>query len=323
MRRPGGRSSWCWTTAPATPARSSQAALAERAAWLQVIWLSRYSPHLNPKEREWRFLKRDHRSHLARSLRDFVDEIRRRAAPPRRRAAGHRRRGAATGSSPGTARSRPGDRRAARRARRPASRAGTGWARRAASPAACGRRPRPPGSAGGGRWRAPGRPTSPAGRRSGSAPSPRPAPPTARPLDPDQQVPVGRGQRSPGGVRRRPGIGRGHAGGQRREVPGMAGRRSTAVRGRRRPPSDGEHGEHADGQNRHGPSHRSSRIGAGCRLARAAVDLRCIRPPGASGKPYGTGHHRRWRRRSCSGAGASALVGHAAANGAGAVHRAR
>ncbi len=40
-----------------------------------MIWLARYSPHLNPKEREWRYLKRDARSHLAGTLREFVDEI--------------------------------------------------------------------------------------------------------------------------------------------------------------------------------------------------------------------------------------------------------
>jgi len=51
----------------------SQAALAARAAWLEVIPLARYSPHLNPKEREWRRLKGDHRGHLAPTLRDFVD----------------------------------------------------------------------------------------------------------------------------------------------------------------------------------------------------------------------------------------------------------
>jgi len=28
--------------------------LAERAAWLHLIWLAKYSPHLNEKEREWR-----------------------------------------------------------------------------------------------------------------------------------------------------------------------------------------------------------------------------------------------------------------------------
>jgi len=53
----------------------SQAALAARAAWLEVIPLARYSPHLNPKEREWRLLKRDHRGHLAPTLRTFVDEV--------------------------------------------------------------------------------------------------------------------------------------------------------------------------------------------------------------------------------------------------------
>ena len=53
----------------------SQAALADRAAWLEVIPLARYSPQLNPKEREWRTLKRDHRGHLAPSLRTFVDAV--------------------------------------------------------------------------------------------------------------------------------------------------------------------------------------------------------------------------------------------------------
>lgn len=60
---------------PAHVSKTTQAALAERAAWLHVIPLARYSPHLNHKEREWRILKRDHRSHLARSRREFVDEI--------------------------------------------------------------------------------------------------------------------------------------------------------------------------------------------------------------------------------------------------------
>lgn len=54
--------------------RASRAALAERAAWLHPVWLSRYSPQLNRKEREWRRLKRDARSHRARDLRAFVDE---------------------------------------------------------------------------------------------------------------------------------------------------------------------------------------------------------------------------------------------------------
>ncbi len=42
---------------------------------MHVIWLARYSPHLNRKEREWRYLKRDARSHLAATLREFVDGI--------------------------------------------------------------------------------------------------------------------------------------------------------------------------------------------------------------------------------------------------------
>lgn len=55
--------------------QQSRAALAEREAWLHVIWLSRYSPQLNQKEPEWKRLKRDVRSHLAKDLRTFVDEI--------------------------------------------------------------------------------------------------------------------------------------------------------------------------------------------------------------------------------------------------------
>jgi transposase len=53
----------------------SRAALRERAAWLHVIPLARYCPQLNQKEREWRRLKRDARSHLAHSLREFADDI--------------------------------------------------------------------------------------------------------------------------------------------------------------------------------------------------------------------------------------------------------
>ena len=60
---------------PAHTSKVSMAALEERAAWLHVTWLARYSPELNPKEREWRVLKRDVRSHLAPTLRAFVDEI--------------------------------------------------------------------------------------------------------------------------------------------------------------------------------------------------------------------------------------------------------
>ena len=53
----------------------SKQALAERADWLEVVPRSRYSPELNPKEREWRTLKRDHRSHLAADPRAFVDGL--------------------------------------------------------------------------------------------------------------------------------------------------------------------------------------------------------------------------------------------------------
>ena len=60
---------------PAHTSKVSLAALEERAAWLHVIWLARYSPQLNPKEQEWKALKRDVRSHLAFTLRTFVDEI--------------------------------------------------------------------------------------------------------------------------------------------------------------------------------------------------------------------------------------------------------
>jgi len=55
--------------------RLSTAALSDRASWLHVIWLARYSPQLNHKESEWKRLKRDVRSHLATDPRTFVDEI--------------------------------------------------------------------------------------------------------------------------------------------------------------------------------------------------------------------------------------------------------
>jgi len=60
---------------PCHTSKDSRAALRERAAWRSVIWLAPYCPHLNAKEREWRWLKRDVRGHLARSLRDFADEL--------------------------------------------------------------------------------------------------------------------------------------------------------------------------------------------------------------------------------------------------------
>jgi hypothetical protein len=53
----------------------SRQALAARSDWLEVVWLARYSPELNPKEREWRRLKRDHRQHLAPSLAVLVTEL--------------------------------------------------------------------------------------------------------------------------------------------------------------------------------------------------------------------------------------------------------
>ena len=58
---------------PCHTSTATRRALADRADWLEVIPLARYSPHLNPKEHEWRILKRDHRGHLAGSLREFVD----------------------------------------------------------------------------------------------------------------------------------------------------------------------------------------------------------------------------------------------------------
>jgi len=54
---------------------SSRTALADRVGWLHVVWLARYSPELNPKEREWRLLKRDARGHLARDLRAYADAV--------------------------------------------------------------------------------------------------------------------------------------------------------------------------------------------------------------------------------------------------------
>jgi len=60
---------------PCHASKASRAALAERAGWLEVVWLARYSPELNDKEPEWRALKRDHRGHLAASPRGFVDAL--------------------------------------------------------------------------------------------------------------------------------------------------------------------------------------------------------------------------------------------------------
>jgi hypothetical protein len=60
---------------PCHTSKISEAAVATRTEWLHVIPLARYSPQFNKKEREWRYLKRDARSHLARDLRAFADEI--------------------------------------------------------------------------------------------------------------------------------------------------------------------------------------------------------------------------------------------------------
>lgn len=60
---------------PCHRSKISAAALTARADWLHVLWLPRYCPQFNRKEREWRSLKRDARSHLARTLRAFADGI--------------------------------------------------------------------------------------------------------------------------------------------------------------------------------------------------------------------------------------------------------
>lgn len=60
---------------PCHTSKATQRQLAARGEWLEVIPLARYSPHLNPKEHEWRVLKRDHRGHLAPTLRTFVDGV--------------------------------------------------------------------------------------------------------------------------------------------------------------------------------------------------------------------------------------------------------
>jgi transposase len=60
---------------PCHTSKASRVALAARADWLHVLWLAPYCPNLNRKEREWRWLKRDVRGHLAPTLRVFADEI--------------------------------------------------------------------------------------------------------------------------------------------------------------------------------------------------------------------------------------------------------
>ena len=61
-------SSWCWTTAAATRVRQAvRPSPSARVGCARSGWRAT-SPHLNPKER-------DTRSHLARTLREFVDDI--------------------------------------------------------------------------------------------------------------------------------------------------------------------------------------------------------------------------------------------------------
>jgi hypothetical protein len=64
------------TTLPSRPKRrqgKGAGALTARWAWLEVQPSARSSPHLNPKEHEWRRVKRDHCGHLAGFLRAFVN----------------------------------------------------------------------------------------------------------------------------------------------------------------------------------------------------------------------------------------------------------
>lgn len=60
---------------PCHTSKASRQALADRVAWLHVVWLPTYSPQLNQKEREWRRLKRDCAAHLATSSRAFADAV--------------------------------------------------------------------------------------------------------------------------------------------------------------------------------------------------------------------------------------------------------
>lgn len=60
---------------PCHTSKTSRTALAARADWLHVVWLARFSLHLNQKQPEWKRLKRDARGQLARSLRTFADGI--------------------------------------------------------------------------------------------------------------------------------------------------------------------------------------------------------------------------------------------------------
>jgi hypothetical protein len=71
-----GREIWLvLDNGPCHRSAAAQRELDARAGWLHVLWLPKYCPQLNPKEREWRRLKQDCRSHLATDLRSFVDGI--------------------------------------------------------------------------------------------------------------------------------------------------------------------------------------------------------------------------------------------------------
>jgi hypothetical protein len=77
----------------AHPSGCSRQALEQRRDWLQVIWLAKDAPQLTPKERAWRYLKRDARSHLGGQCSTIVDEV------PQWFLDGHRK--APTGRPPG------------------------------------------------------------------------------------------------------------------------------------------------------------------------------------------------------------------------------
>jgi transposase len=61
--RPLRRSFSCSTTARSISAKATLAALAERAHWLAVEWLPKYTPELNDIEVVWGDLKARHLAH--------------------------------------------------------------------------------------------------------------------------------------------------------------------------------------------------------------------------------------------------------------------
>ena len=60
---------------PCHTSKASRAALGRAGRVAARDLAGAVLPALNPKEREWRWLKRDARGHLARTLRAFADEI--------------------------------------------------------------------------------------------------------------------------------------------------------------------------------------------------------------------------------------------------------